>query len=386
MSEYPLKLWKYVLEIKSGRNQKQVENPDGLYPIYGSGGIMGYADNFICNEGSTIIGRKGTINRPIYVDRKFWNVDTAFGLSPFNSLEGKFLYYFCLGYDFTKHDKGTTLPSLVKQDLLENILIPVPPIEEQKRIVEILDKAFEGIAQAEANTRRNLINARELFDSYLNKFFANNQHWIETTVEKLVNNHILAKPLDGNHGEIHPKKSDFVKAGVPFIMASDLEEGQVNQENCNFISRQQADSLRKGFAIDGDVLLSHKGTIGRTAILNTSHQNIVLTPQVTYYRIIDKTKIFNEFLYYYFKSQKFQRQINDIASGGSTRAYIGITKQLDLKIVYTDLDIQQETVQKFRSIEREIKKLETIYQRKLEAIAELKQSILEKAFTGQLSQ
>lgn len=70
-----------VLEIKNGRNQKQVENPDGKYPIYGSGGIMGWADAYICEADTVVIGRKGTINNPIYVDRPFWNVDTAFGLA-----------------------------------------------------------------------------------------------------------------------------------------------------------------------------------------------------------------------------------------------------------------------------------------------------------------
>ena len=70
-----------VLTIINGKNQKGVENPHGKYPIYGSGGIMGYADDFICNGQTVIIGRKGSINKPIFVDGPFWNVDTAFGLS-----------------------------------------------------------------------------------------------------------------------------------------------------------------------------------------------------------------------------------------------------------------------------------------------------------------
>ena len=163
LMSWKLQQWKSVLEIKSGRSQKQVKNLDGKYPIYGSGGIMGYADDFICNEGTTIIGRKGTINKPIYVEEKFWNVDTAFGLSPSEYLDSKFLYYFCLGYDFTKHDKGTTLPSLVKKDLLANVFMAVPPLAEQRKIVEILDEAFKAIALAEANTKKNLANAIELF-------------------------------------------------------------------------------------------------------------------------------------------------------------------------------------------------------------------------------
>ena len=73
-------LFEDVLEIKNGKNQKAVENPEGQYPIYGSGGLMGYADDYICEADTVIIGRKGNINNPIYVSEPFWNVDTAFGL------------------------------------------------------------------------------------------------------------------------------------------------------------------------------------------------------------------------------------------------------------------------------------------------------------------
>ncbi len=78
---WELKEWNDVLEIRSGRNQKVVENPNGKYRIIGSAGkIMGYADKYICEENTTIIGRKGTINSPLFIEHKFWNVDTAFGL------------------------------------------------------------------------------------------------------------------------------------------------------------------------------------------------------------------------------------------------------------------------------------------------------------------
>jgi type I restriction enzyme S subunit len=73
-----------VIEIRSGRNQKEVLNPNGKYPILGSAGkVMGYADKFLCVSGTTIIGRKGTINKPLFIKTNFWNVDTAFGLIAF---------------------------------------------------------------------------------------------------------------------------------------------------------------------------------------------------------------------------------------------------------------------------------------------------------------
>ena len=107
--------------------------------------------------------------------------------------------------------------------------------------------------------------------------------WEETTVGGLVKRGVLERPLDGNHGSIHPKGTDFVASGVPFIMASDLIGGGIDMVNCSFISIEQANSLRKGFARRGDVLLSHKATLGRTALIGEIPGDFVmLTPQVTY--------------------------------------------------------------------------------------------------------
>ena len=86
------------------------------------------------------------------------------------------------------------------------------------------------------------------------------------TVGELIKAGVLYKPLDGNHGGIHPKGNDFVESGIPFVMASDMSNGQVDTKTCKFISADQASTLRKGFAITGDVLISHKATIGRTEL------------------------------------------------------------------------------------------------------------------------
>ena len=127
-----------VCDILNGRNQKKVEDINGKYPIYGSGGIMGYANDYICKAGTTIIGRKGSINKPLYVETEFWNVDTAFGLQPKECCHSRFLYYLCKSIDFARYDKGVTIPSLVKSDLLQ-IPVSIPSLEEQSRIVEELD-------------------------------------------------------------------------------------------------------------------------------------------------------------------------------------------------------------------------------------------------------
>lgn len=127
-----------VLQIRNGRNQKTVENPDGMYPIYGSGGIMGRANDYICKANTVIVGRKGNINNPIYVEEPFWNVDTAFGLEADETkLFPKYLYYFCLYFNFEQLDKAVTIPSLTKSDLLK-VQIDVPDLTVQADIAKKL--------------------------------------------------------------------------------------------------------------------------------------------------------------------------------------------------------------------------------------------------------
>lgn len=129
-----------VLTIKNGKNQKAVENPTGKYPIYGSGGVMGYADDYICNAKTVIVGRKGSINNPIFVEEPFWNVDTAFGLeAKTDVLLPRYLYYFCKHFDFERLNKAVTIPSLTKGDLLK-IEIDLPSIDNQQFVIDKLSR------------------------------------------------------------------------------------------------------------------------------------------------------------------------------------------------------------------------------------------------------
>ena len=90
---------------------------------------------------------------------------------------------------------------------------------------------------------------------------------------------------DGNHGEKHPVSADYVDAGIPFVMAKDVTDGSVDVNTCKFLTEEQADSLRIGVARPGDVLLTHKGTVGSVAVVPPVGDYVMLTPQVTYYRV-----------------------------------------------------------------------------------------------------
>ncbi len=161
--------------------------------------------------------------------------------------------------------------------------------------------------------------------------------------------------MDGNHGELHPTSKDYVTTGIPFIMASDIENGCVNYSSCKYITKETANTLRKGFAFKGDVLLTHKATIGRTAILKKLPTEFaMLTPQVTYYRIKKPSVLHPYYLKYYFDSPYFQTIIKQRAGAGSTRAYIGILQQNELPISYPKYEIQKQVVDVLKSLDDKI--------------------------------
>jgi type I restriction enzyme S subunit len=131
-----LKLSK-VLKIKHGKNQKQVECDKGRHPILGSGGLMGYANDYLWDKPSVLIGRKGTINKPQFMEKPFWTVDTLFYTHIFEGYEPKWLFYVFQTINWLKYNEASGVPSL-SSSTIEAIKILVPPLEEQKKIAKIL--------------------------------------------------------------------------------------------------------------------------------------------------------------------------------------------------------------------------------------------------------
>lgn len=149
--KFPKKQWGEVLKIINGKDYKVVADENGPYPIYGSGGIMGRASEYLCPENSVVIGRKGTIDKPFIVNEKFWNVDTAFGIvANQDILHYQYLFWYCKQLNFTKLNKASTLPSTTKADLLK-LSINIPPLELQEQFatfVQQTDKSKFELEQA----------------------------------------------------------------------------------------------------------------------------------------------------------------------------------------------------------------------------------------------
>lgn len=388
MEGWPIVLMGDLCSIQSGKSDTKDAVADGPYAFFDRSKTVKRSNRFLRDCEALIIPGEGTEFLPRHFIGKFDLHQRAYALFDFSPrLEVRYLYYFLhhVADYFPRVAVGATVKSLRLRHF-QNLPVRLALPEEQRRLVAILDEAFEAIATAKANTEKNLQNAQALFAGHLQAVFSQQgAGWIKKTVQQWVSDGVLAKPQDGNHGEIHPTKADYVDEGVPFIMAADLIDGRVDTQGCRFIARAQAEALRIGFAKTGDVLLSHKGTIGRVAILKTNDDYVILTPQVTYYRSLNSDRVFNEFLYYCLLSPEFQAAMNRIAGAGSTRAYIGITRQLDLQISLPPVEVQRRTAAQLRRIEEDSGELSAIYETKLSALDELKKSLLHQAFTGQLT-
>ena len=195
---------------------------EGEYPYYGATGILGYVEGFIFDEPLVLIGEDGAKwgtgeNTAFSAEGRYWVNNHAHVIRPHRQkLLDSWLIYQLNQADLSPFITGLTVPKL-NQAKMREIPIIVPPLEEQRRIVAVLDKAFAGIATATANAQKNLTNARALFDSYLHSVFDQaNSEWIEKPICS------FAKVFDGPHAT--PKTVD---EGPVFLGISALQDGKI---------------------------------------------------------------------------------------------------------------------------------------------------------------
>jgi type I restriction enzyme S subunit len=280
--------------------------------------------------------------------------------------------------------------SFTKTDLVEIPLL-IPPKLERDKIAKILTSVDEVIekTQAQIDKLKNLktgmmqelltkgIGHTEFKDSPVGSIPVG---WDAVSIGHLLSSNIIASVQDGNHGEKHPKSADFVPVGIPFVMASDIHDQEIDVEGSNKITEEIYNGLRIGFSVAGDVLLSHKATVGLTAVVPENIKRIMLTPQVTYYRISDQSKLYNWYLHYCFQSGYFQERLS-ILSAQSTRSYIGIKAQADMLIALPSyLTEQKKIVDVLKSLDSKIRLIKT----KVNVLKDTKKALMQDLLTGKV--
>ncbi len=293
-------------------------------------------------------------------------------------INNKFLYHFLFTETFMSamesRQKGASYPAVNNGDVQEQ-LISFPSLPEQKRIVAILDEAFAGIDQAVANTEKNLANACEVFESYLNEIFS-----IQKKTASVPLSEITTCITDGDHSP-PPKASE----GIPFITISNINKTsrKIDFSNTFKVSEDYYNKLKSTRKPQsGDVLFTVTGSYG---IPVQVPENIEFCFQRHIGLLRPDKNISSSWLYYMLLSPLVFRQATEGATGTAQKT-VGLRVLRNIRVPRMTLQKQETVVKKLDAIWKETKFLESIYQKKLTALAELKQSILHKAFIGELTQ
>lgn len=285
-----------------------------------------------------------------------------------------YLYYFLssdIAYkQFDHFASGSTVRNL-NIDLARKVEVLLPSISEQKRIVVILDRVFEGIDTAAANAEKNLANARELFDSYLNSAFSQRGNgWREKTVGELAD-HSLGKMLDKqkNRGVLKPYLRNLNVRWFEFDLSDLL---QMPFED---------DEYERYTVVKGDLLICEGGYPGRAAIWENETQ---IYFQKAIHRVRFKDKSHNKWLLYFLYVSEAGDRLRQYFTGSGIQHFTG--QSLDRFVLPAPpMPTILKLVEQFDYLFGQTKSLESIYRQKLADLAELKQSILQKAFAGELT-
>jgi len=294
-------------------------------------------------------------------------------------VDPKFISYafssIAVNQQLEKMKSGTTNVVGIYCKNLKTLLIPIPPLSEQQQIVSILDQAFATIDQAKANVQRNIENTKELFQSKLNEIFSEKGDcWEEVALSQMT-----TSITDGDH--MAPPKSE---EGIPFITISNInkQSHQIDFSNTFFVPRDYYNNLKDNRKPkEGDLLYTVTGSFGIPVVVDFSKE-FCFQRHIGLIRPNESTD--TRWLYYWVLSPKAVNQSNEKATGTAQRT-VSLKTLRNLKIPRVPYNIQLEMVETLNSISNGVSELLVSYQQKARDLDELKKSILQKAFNGELT-
>jgi type I restriction enzyme S subunit len=258
---------------------------------------------------------------------------------------------------------------------IENIEIPLPPLPEQHRIVSIVDEAFAAIDKAKANAERNLKNAKELFESYLQGVFEN-RNWETKTLKELTTK-------IGSGATPRGGQENYKAEGISLVRSMNVHDWEFRERNLAFIDEKQAKELDGVSLQENDVLLNITGaSIARCCVFPKEYLPARVNQHVSIIR--SKNELLDAiFLNLLLTSTTYKDQLLFTGEQGATRQAITKAQIEAFRISIPSLKQQKTIVRQIHALRAETKMLNAVYQKKIDDLEELKKSILQKAFAGE---
>ena len=365
-------------KLKSGDNlTSKMMGGNGKFPVYGGNGIAGMYNKFNLSGSNIIIGRVGALCGNVrHIKEEIWLTDNAFKITDSKyHFDHAFLTYLLNFKNLRSYARQAAQP-VISNSSLEDVLLQFPKSEEeQQRIVAILDEAFAAIATAKENAEKNLQNARELFESYLQSVFANpGDGWEVKKMGEVCG--FTRGPFGGSL-----KKAIFKKDGYAVYEQAHAIYSQFNDVRY-FIDGDKFKEMQRFELNSGDLIMSCSGTMGKVAIVPENIKRGIINQALL--RLAPTKKISNVFLKLWMESENFQESLKAYSQGAAIQNVASVKILKEIKMPVPPIPEQRAIVAKLDALSAETKKLEAIYRQKLADLDELKKSVLQKAFDGEL--
>ncbi|EOU1646419.1 restriction endonuclease subunit S [Clostridium perfringens] len=365
---------KNILEVCYGKSQKEVETESGIYKILGTGGVIGYTNEYLWNKPSVLIGRKGTIDKPRYIEEPFWTVDTLFYTKINNENNVKWIYYYLNNIDLKKYNEATGVPSLSVNNL-NNIKVITPSLKEQEKIAEILSTVDEQIENTEKLIQKNQELKKGLMQQLLTKGIGHTEFkktefgdipdiW---EIKKLSE---LANVIDSLH-----ETPEYSEQGYPMIRVVDVNGKEINTKYTKFVSKDIFDKFTKKYIPrKNDIIMSRVGSYGQVSYLETDEK--VCLGQNT---VVITTDFDKKYIFYALSSNYVKNNIEKVTSGSSQKT-LSLANIKDLKLLLPRIEEQNKIVAILSSIDEKIDK----YQSKKIRLEEIKKGLMQQLLTGKI--
>ena len=356
----------------SNISQNQLANEDGAYPIFGAGGFIKNVSFYHQDKEYVAIIKDGAgIGRLSLLPAHSFVIGTLQYLVPKDILNIRYFFYFLSSIDFGKYKNGSTIPHIYFKDYADEPIL-VLPIPEQKRIVAVLDEAFDAIAKAKENAEKNLSSSRELFKSYLQSELLNNK-WEQKLLGEVCE--------DVEYGTSSKSKKN---GKVPVLRMGNIQNGRIDWTK--LVYSDDKIETKKYLLKHNDVLFNRTNSpewVGKTAIYKSERPAIFAGYLI---RIHRKEKMLDaDYLNYFLNSDMAMKYGKTVTISSVNQANINGAKLMRYPIPVPPIAVQKNIVKRLNSLATEIQRIESVYTRKLADLEELKKSILQKAFSGELA-
>lgn len=346
-----------VVRLNYGKAiSKDVRRPEGTVPVYGANGVMDYCETVLSHGPSLIIGRKGSAGALNLAQGPFWASDVTYYTehNP-NEVDFAFLHYALTQANLPALSKGVK-PGINRNEVYE-LPIPLPPLDEQKRIVAVLDEAFEGLDRARANAEANLADARELFESFVRfEFTVRGASWLKVRLPDISQN------LDSRRIPI--TKADRKAGDTPYYGASgvvDYVDGHLFDEDLLLVSEDGANLLSRTYPIAFSVS-------GKSWVNNHAHV------------LKFESEEDRRFVEVYLNSISLEPFVSGMAQPKLNQKALNA-----IPIPFPSSEARESLTAKAFEIQACIEQLGAHYRQVLSDLAFLRQSLLQKAFSGELT-